>query len=125
MVKSEGSRIKDSVNKPKNSPNPTKWQKKGGEIKIDENGTWIYTNKDGIKVAYKKGYPDFKRAGLVEQEVDINSFNDYYTDFKKADAFAERKKRIENTWHHHEDGKTMQEVNKKFIENSPIEVECH
>ena len=28
--------------------------KKGGEIKIDENGTWIYTNKDGIKVAYKK-----------------------------------------------------------------------
>lgn len=28
MVKSEGSRIKDSVNKPKNSPNPTKWQKR-------------------------------------------------------------------------------------------------
>ena len=57
--------------------------KKGGEIKVDENGTWIYTNKDDIKVAYRNGYPDFKGAGLVEQEVDINSFDNYYTDFKK------------------------------------------
>ena len=109
MVKSEGNQIKASVNKsknyskekPKNSPN--KWLKKGGEIKVDENGTWIYTNKDGIKVAYRNGYPDFKGAGLVEQEVDINSFDSYYTDFKKADKLAERKKRIENTWHYHED----------------------
>ena len=73
MVKSEGNQIKASVNKsknyskekPKNSPN--KWLKKGGEIKVDENGTWIYTNKDDIKVAYRNGYPDFKGAGLVEQ----------------------------------------------------------
>lgn len=112
MVKSEGNQIKASVNKsknyskekPKNSPN--KWLKKGGQIKVDENGTWIYTNKDGIKVAFRNGYPDFKGAGLVEQEVDevdINSFDSYYTDFKKADKLAERKKRIENTWHYHED----------------------
>nr|WP_254051634.1 HNH endonuclease [Staphylococcus warneri] len=46
--------------------------------------------------------------------MDINSFDNYYTDFKKADKLAEREKRIENTWHHHEDGKTMQEVNKKI-----------
>ena len=68
--------------------------KKGGEIKIDENGTWIYTNKDGIKVAYKNGYPDFKRAGLVEQEVDINSFNDYYTDFKKRMHLLNERKEL-------------------------------
>ncbi|WP_301560461.1 hypothetical protein [Staphylococcus epidermidis] len=112
MVKSEGNQIKASVNKsknyskekPKNSPN--KWLKKGGEIKVDENGTWIYTNKDGIKVAFRNGYPDFKGAGLVEQEVDevdINSFDCYYTDFKKVDKLAERKKRIENTCQYHED----------------------
>ena len=99
--------------------------KKGGEIKVDENGTWIYTNKDDIKVAYRNGYPDFKGAGLVEQEVDINSFDNYYTDFKKQINLRNEKKRIENTWHHHEDGKTMQEVKKKFIENSLIEVVRH
>ena len=81
MVKSESNQIKASVNKsknyskekPKNSPNPNKWLKKGGKIKVYENGTWIYTKKDGIKVAFRNGYPDFKGAGLVEQEVDINS----------------------------------------------------
>ncbi|MBF2232308.1 hypothetical protein ACXXHR_04240 [Staphylococcus epidermidis] len=75
MGKSEENKIKASVNKsknyskekPKNSPNSNKWLKKGGEIKVDENGTWIYTNKDGIKDEYRNGYPDFKGARLVEQ----------------------------------------------------------
>ena len=57
---------------------------------------------------------DFKGAGLVRQEVDIGKFKDYITDFKKADALAPNGPRnaVKNTWHHSQDGHTLQEVNK-------------
>ncbi len=53
--------------KPKNSPNPEKWLQKGGQISIDDSGTWTYTNSEGVSVKYTGGYPDFKEAGLVKQ----------------------------------------------------------
>lgn len=69
--------------KPKNSPNPEKWIKGNGNISIDQNGTWTYTNSNGQSVRYVDGYPDFKEAGLVKQEVDIGEFKNYHSDFKK------------------------------------------
>lgn len=108
---------KEELNtKPKNSPDPEKWQKKGGSIKIDEKGTWTYKNKEGNSVTYTDGFPDFKTAGYVKQEIDIGRFKDYNTDFKKADELAPNGPRDakSNTWHHHQDGKTMQEVNKEI-----------
>jgi hypothetical protein len=102
--------------KPKNSPDPEKWQKKGGSITIDDKDTWTYQNKDGHSVTYTDGFPDFKTAGHVKQEVEIGRFKDYNTDFKKADELAPNGPRDaeNNTWHHHQDGKTMQEVNKEI-----------
>ena len=100
--------------KPKNSPNPQKWLDKGGEICVDKDGVWSYTNGKGQSVKYPDGYPDFKRAGLVKQEVDIGAFKDYVTDFKKADSLAPNGPRdaVNNTWHHSQDGHTLQEVDK-------------
>ena len=100
--------------KPKNSPNPQKWLDKQGKISIDKQGVWSYTNDKGQTVKYPDGYPDFKGAGLVRQEVDIGKFKDYITDFKKADALAPNGPRnaVKNTWHHSQDGHTLQEVNK-------------
>lgn len=101
--------------KPKNSPNPEKWLNNGGKVEI-ENDVWKYTNKDGVTVKYNNGYPNFKEAGQVKQEVDIGGFKDYRTDFELADELAPNGPRdsINNTWHHNEDGKTLQEVD-KFI----------
>ena len=101
--------------KPKNSPTPQKWMDKGGKIKILEDGTWAYTNSEGITIKYIDGFPDFKEAGLVRQEVEIGEFKNYAIDFKKANMTAPLGKKLRsNTWHHHEDLKTLQEVNKSI-----------
>lgn len=46
------------------------------------------------------GFPDFKSADLVKQEVDIGGFNNYYDDFSRADELAPNGSRdaINNTW---------------------------
>ena len=70
--------------KPPFSPRPQRWLKKGGEIEIDADGNWIYTNSDGISVKYVDDYPDFKSAGLVNQEADIGEFVNREVDKRKA-----------------------------------------
>jgi hypothetical protein len=65
-------------------------------------------------VSYPGGYPDFKAAEMVKQEVDIGDFESYPKDFAKADELAPNgPKSDKNTWHH-QDGKTMQEVDKEL-----------
>lgn len=51
------------------SPNIDKWYSKNGTISIDENGVWTYHDWEGNSVSYPDGYPDFKSAGMVIQEV--------------------------------------------------------
>ena len=104
------------MRKHKNSPNPKKWLNNGGSISIDNDGVWTYINPDGHSVKYIDEFPDFKSAGLVKQDVNIGEFKNYYDDFKKADELATNVPRdaINNTWHHNQDGKTMQEVNKEI-----------
>jgi hypothetical protein len=97
--------------KPKNSPDPIKWQKKGGKITIDENGTWTYHDWDSNSVTYPDGYPDYKSADMVKQEVDIGEFESYPKDFSKADELAPNGPMEDtSTWHHHQNGTTMQEI---------------
>lgn len=92
-----------------------KWMDKGGKVEILEDGTWAYTNSEGITIKYIDGFPDFKEAGLVRQEVEIGEFKNYAIDFKKANMTAPLGKKLRsNTWHHHEDLKTLQEVNKSI-----------
>lgn len=104
--------------KPKHSPNPQKWFKKDGKISIDENNIWTYHDSRGNKVSYGNGYPDFKKANLVKQEVELDKFENYKKDFEKGDEKAKSngnpRDANNNTWHHHENKKTLQEINKEI-----------
>ncbi|MBC6130245.1 hypothetical protein HCA00_15635 [Listeria booriae] len=115
---SKGETISKNIlaTKPKNSPNPDKWLNKGGKISISKNGTWTYHHPDNHFVEYTDGFPNFKDSGFVKQEVSIGKFESYVADFTKADKLAPKGPRDAqmNTWHHHQDGETLQEVNKEI-----------
>lgn len=52
---------------------------------------------------------------MVIQEVDIGEFQSYPKDFAIADEMAPNgPKSDKNTWHHHQDRKTMQEIDKEL-----------
>jgi hypothetical protein len=108
--------------KPMNSPIPEKWYKKGGNISIDDHGTWTYTNKSGISVSYPNGYPDFTlyiHPNVKQVKIEVHSPKNNPKDFENANKAAKltkdtdppiidiRKPPEGYTWHHHEDGKTM------------------
>ena len=100
--------------KPKYARQPKSWLEQGGRIHIDKNGNWIYTDASGISVRYKDGYPDFGEAGLVWQEIIVQGFQGYSADFRRANQLApygmiDAKN---HTWHHMQDGHTLQEVDK-------------
>ena len=96
-------------NKPLNSPAIDAWYGKNGTISIDENGVWTYHDWEGNSVFYPNGYPDFKSAGMVRQEAPIGPFVERNKDFAKAREMGYIKS-ADGTWHHHEDGVTLQEV---------------
>src|SRR5690625_4086027 len=52
---------KQLATKPKYSPTPDKWVQKGGTVKVNDKGTWTYTNKKGQSVSYPNGFPDFSK----------------------------------------------------------------
>ncbi|WP_445375115.1 HNH endonuclease [Photorhabdus tasmaniensis] len=103
--------------KPMNSPDVGKWvNKKGGTVwqEIDSK-TWVYKDASGNVVRYPNGYPDFSQ--YERQRVDVPDLKGNHHrygdgDFAKADKLAPKGKADygSNTWHHHENGKTMQEV---------------
>ncbi|MDI1449638.1 HNH endonuclease [Polyangium sp. 6x1] len=60
-----------------------------------------------------EGYPDFKAAGVVKKEVKINQTGNRPRDFQLANEAAGLEATPkDHTWHHHQDGKTMQLVPK-------------
>lgn len=98
--------------KPLYSPAPAKWIEKGGEIEILDDGTWLYRDWNTNVIKYTDGFPDFKNGGFVRQEVNIGQFTTRYEDFKKADQISI--KAADGTWHHYQDGKTLQEVESRI-----------
>jgi len=59
----------------------------------------------------EKGYPDFKKAGVVKAEVKITLTGSRPGDFKAANKAAGFDRTPAGyTWHHHQDGTTMQLV---------------
>jgi len=57
------------------------------------------------------GYPDFKAAGVVKAEVKITPTGSRAGDFAAANGASGFKRTPEGyTWHHHQDGRTMQLV---------------
>ncbi|EOL45081.1 HNH endonuclease [Enterococcus caccae] len=82
---------------------------KGGEIDILDDGTWVYKDWDGNVIKYTDGYPDFKEAGFVRNEVTLeDGFTTRSKDFREADKISPKKP--DGTWHYHQDGKTLQDV---------------
>lgn len=104
-------------------PNTKKWMDDGGSIEQKADGTTIYTRSDGVAVTYdKEGYPDFTpyRHPTVK-DVQIEFTRDQKKDNKAADKAAgitEKMRTDEKyTWHHHEDGKTMQLIKRDVHED--------
>ena len=94
-------------NTPTEGPNG-KWVGDRGD------GTWVPSN-GGPPVEYRNGFPDY--SPFSKGDVDIPMVGDHNLDFKNADA-AMRKKLGDDswempegyTWHHNENGTTMQLV---------------
>ena len=115
--------------KPKHSPSEAKWLNKGGIIdKSKGDNNWTYTDWEGNTVAYTDGYPDFKNGTdangnktFVIQEVDIPDMEgDHYNDYKAAESQPNSKPKSDNTtWHHHQNLKTMQEVDYEIYKRFP------
>ncbi|UKE46265.1 HNH endonuclease [Xanthomonas cerealis] len=98
----------------KYSPNPEKWIKNGGKIEELPDGSVKYTNKQGTSVTYNPdGYPDFSPHAINEVKVD-GLVGDTYNDFIKANEAAGLPYKGTSppgyTWHHLQDGQTMQLV---------------
>ncbi|NEK83780.1 MAG: hypothetical protein G3W58_21545 [Pantoea ananatis] len=106
--------------KPLNSPDMSKWLDKGGTVWQETDGrAWVYQDWEGNVVRYPDGYPDF--TPYERQSVDVPDLKGDHSkspggDFGKADAQASKgmANYDVNTWHHHENGVTMQEVPKKI-----------
>jgi DNase/tRNase domain of colicin-like bacteriocin len=95
-------------------PVAKKWMDNGGSIDAKADGTTTYTRSDGVAVTYdKEGFPDFTpyRHPTVK-DVQIEFTGSYPKDFAAADKAAgiteELRESQQYTWHHHQDGKTMQ-----------------
>jgi|GEM_PF-1244920 len=100
----------DPKNKPLYAPTISKWYKKGGSIEVLDNGNWKFTDWEHNAVEYEDEEPNFD--DYARQEVDIDDMQgNCTTDFAQADEKApEGPKLDENTWHHQQNMKTMQEV---------------
>ena len=101
--------------KPLNSPTIEKWVKKGGTVHVEiDSGTWVYEDANGITVRYPDGYADFGPHAIRSAEVpDLkgNHGRGPTGDFGKADSKAGKPADYtKNTWHHHQNMTTMQEV---------------
>jgi DNase/tRNase domain of colicin-like bacteriocin len=96
--------------KPKNSPTIDKWKAKGGTVEVLDDGTHRYTDWEGNTVDYKNGHPDF--TPYERQSVEIQQKGNHTTDYSNAEKASslDPPKLPKNTWHHHENGTTMQEV---------------
>ena len=103
-------RLSELTSKPKHSPIPAKWKGKGGRIDVLKNGDWQYTDWDGNIVVYNGDEPNFDPH--QRQQVDIEGMEGNCTsDFDKADKEAPLGPILDdNTWHHKNNLKTMQEV---------------
>jgi Hemolysin coregulated protein Hcp (TssD)/A nuclease of the HNH/ENDO VII superfamily with conserved WHH len=100
----------DPEQKPRHAPLIKKWYQKGGMIERLDNGNWKYTDWEHNSVVYEGDFPDF--APYERQRVDIpDMVGDCNKDFNSANLLAPAGAKLpRNTWHHHQNLTTMQEV---------------
>lgn len=100
----------DPKKKPLYAPTIAKWYKKGGSIEVLPNGNWKFTDWEHNSVEYEGDEPNFDK--YARQQVDIeNMTGDCTTDFTAANKAAPLGRVLrDNTWHHKQNARTMQEV---------------
>jgi hypothetical protein len=100
----------DPKKKPLYGPTIAKWYKKGGAIEVLSNGNWKYTDWKHNSVVYEGDEPNFDK--YARQQVDIeNMTGDCVKDFAVANKTAPLGRILrDNTWHHKQNARTMQEV---------------
>jgi A nuclease of the HNH/ENDO VII superfamily with conserved WHH len=116
--------------KPPHSPIIDKWTAKGGSVSVTSvdnagpktpaypngvpKGTWVYVDAQGRSVSYPNGAPDFSAHAVRSVDVpnlEGNHGKSPLGDYGKADARAGSAADYKNnSWHHHENMVTMQEV---------------
>lgn len=106
----------DATKKPLYAPTIAKWYKKGGSIEVLDNGNWKFTDWEHNSVVYEGDFPNFD--DYKRQEIDIPDMKgNRTTDFTSADRLAKSGPKLSySTWHHHQNLKTMQEVDKDIHE---------
>ncbi len=107
------------LNKPRNARDLDNWMKAGGIVSSDLARNITYTDRLGRSVKYVDGFPDFRpylyKGG--ENEVSIlmtrnRSWDEIAANF--AAGYSETPAGY--IWHHHEDGGTMQLVEREIHE---------
>jgi hypothetical protein len=106
-------------------PNPKKWTDKGGTIQENADGSTTYTRSDSVTVTYNnEGYPDFtpyRHPTVKDVQIEFTGKREKDNDLADEAAGITKKMRRDEfyTWHHHQDGKTMQlikrDVHKDFF----------
>ena len=78
-------------------------------VKYADNIELIAKYPNGIPITYTNGYPDFSTFAKYTVDIDLDSAGKIYNDYKNANIKAGISSApIDWTWHHHENGKTMQ-----------------
>ena len=123
-TQANSSNVTRGARKP-HQPNAKKWLDNGGSIEQKADGTTTFTRSDGVSVTYDKaGFPDFTRyRHPTVKDVQIEFSGSYEKDNSAADKAAgiteDMRQQQNYTWHHHQDGKTMQlikrDVHKDFF----------
>jgi hypothetical protein len=109
-----GSRIPQKDGKWSGEPGNSEWHPDPNT----ERGKAILDATDGKPVRFKDGYPDFSEHSIKNVEIDMKGNHD--SDFAAANAAAGYARTPKGyTWHHHEDGVTMQLVPEDLNKHVP------
>jgi hypothetical protein len=120
-----GNKTKPQGENWKQTPNWNKWTESGGTIQQHSDGSVTLIAKDGTAVKYSPdGYPDFKPhlnhpSGVTEVPIEGGFSKSRTPDYRKANEAAGHpewgnRAPKDYTWHHHQDGNTMQLVPKEI-----------
>jgi hypothetical protein len=125
----DGAKIeKGKPKKPRKPRQPRKYEKRV----VNDDGSVTYTlkkeNGELVDVTYRNGYPDFSPykydGDLGDSEVKIDMTGNNNTDFKRANEEAGFGPGADDhpdgyTWHHNEDGTTMQLIQSDVHDAAP------
>jgi hypothetical protein len=108
-----GTRLPRANGKWEGEPGNSKWYPDPDTDK----GASILAATKGKPIEFKEGYPDFTPHSIKSVEIDMKGTDVDFDSANKAAGFSHTPKGY--TWHHHEDGVTMQLVPSDINNNLP------